>query len=68
MHPKTFCGEVQAGDPLIHYEDIPKILDLPRDEIDRLVEENYRQIREDVVNIVSSELEKQNRGEEEGDD
>ena len=68
VHPKTFCGEVQAGDPPIHNEDIPKILDLPREEIDRLVEENYRQIREDVVNIVSSELEKARQVEEENDD
>ena len=68
VHPKTFCGEVQAGDPPTHNENIPKILDLPREEIDRLVEENYRQIREDVVNIVSSELEKLHQEEDEGDE
>ena len=65
VHPKIFCGEVQAGEPPRHNAALPKILDLPQHEIERLVEENYRKIREDVINIVNTELAKANGEDEE---
>ena len=52
IHPKTFCGEVQAGDPPRHKEKLPQIVDMTREQIQREVEKNYEKVHNEIVNLI----------------
>ncbi len=52
IHPKTFCGEVQAGDPPRHNEKLPQIVDMTREQIQREVEKNYEKVHNEIVNLI----------------
>lgn len=56
IEPKIFCGEVQAGIPPQHNEDVPVIVDMSREEIDAEIEMNYKKIRMEIVDIIHAEL------------
>lgn len=58
VHPKTFCGEVQAGKPPRHNEPIPAILELSRAEIEVEIEKNYIKIRREITDLIASEIAK----------
>ena len=68
VHPKIFCGEVQAGGPPKHNEDIPVVAKISRRKMAEEVEKNYKKIRSDIGKIVRTELEKLNREVPEGED
>ena len=52
IHPKTFCGEVQAGDPPRHKEKLPQIVDMTREQIQKEVEKNYEKVHNEIVNLI----------------
>ena len=57
VHPKVFCGEVDAGAPPLHNEDIPQIVvNMSKEEIMKEVEMNYQKIHLDIVNLMFREL------------
>ena len=57
VHPKTFCGEVHAGDPPTHNEPLPQIVvNMTEEEIMQEVEMNYQKIHLDIVNLLFKEL------------
>ena len=59
IHPKIFCGEIDAGAPPRSSASVPKLIDLSEVQMHLLVEQNYRRIRQEVANFVQDEL---NRG------
>ena len=57
VHPKTFCGEVKAGDPPKHNLPLPRIVvNMNDEEIKEEVEKNYQKIHLDIVNLLFKEL------------
>ena len=58
IHPKTFCGEVEAGDPPRHKEKLPQIVDMTREQILQEVEKNYEKVHNEIVNLIQIELNK----------
>lgn len=57
VHPKTFCGEVHAGDPPTHNDPLPQIVvNMTEEEIMQEVEMNYQKIHLDIVNLLFKEL------------
>ena len=56
IHPKVFCGEVELPPPPHHNEQIPKIVNMTRDEIMEEVEKNYMRIKIEIVNLIQKEL------------
>ena len=57
VHPKVFCGEVDAGGPPLHNEEIPQIVvNMTEEEIMHEVEMNYQKIHLDIVNLMFKEL------------
>ena len=57
VHPKTFCGEVKAGDPPKHNLPLPRIVvNMSDEEIKEEVEKNYQKIHLDIVNLLFKEL------------
>ena len=56
IHPKTFCGEVQAGEPPRHKEPLPQIVQMTRAQIEEEVNKNYEKIRNDIVDLIWDEL------------
>mgnify|MGYP000520272129 CR=1 FL=1 len=45
IHPKTFCGEVHAGDPPKHNLPVPQIVNMSRKAIEAEVDKNYEKVR-----------------------
>lgn len=58
IHPKTFCGEVEAGDPPRHKEKLPQIVDMTREQILKEVEKNYEKVHNEIVNLIHVEINK----------
>ena len=58
IHPKTFCGEVEAGDPPRHKEKLPQIVDMTREQILQEVEKNYEKVHNEIVNLIHIEINK----------
>ena len=57
VHPKTFCGEVKAGDPPRHNLPLPQIVvNMTEEQIKEEVEKNYQKIHLDIVNLLFKEL------------
>ena len=57
VHPKTFCGEVKAGDPPKHNLQLPQIVvNMTEEQIKEEVEKNYQKIHLDIVNLLFKEL------------
>ena len=57
VHPKVFCGEVDAGGPPLHNEEIPQIVvNMTEEQIMHEVEMNYQIIHLDIVNLMFKEL------------
>ena len=56
IHPKTFCGEVQAGEPPRHNEPLPQIVQMTRAQIEEEVIKNYEKIRNDIVDLIWEEI------------
>ena len=57
VHPKTFCGEVKAGDPPKHNLPLPQIVvNMTEEQIKEEVEKNYQKIHLDIVNLLFKEL------------
>ena len=56
IHPKTFCGEVQAGEPPRHNEPLPQIVQMTRTQIEEEVNKNYEKIRNDIVDLIWEEI------------
>lgn len=57
VHPKTFCGEVKAGDPPKHNLPLPRIVvNMSDEEIKEEVEKNYQKIHLDIINLLFKEL------------
>lgn len=56
IHPKIFCGEIDAGKPPVHQAHVPQLVDLSDMQIRRLIEQNYRRIRQEVTNLIQEEL------------
>ena len=56
IHPKTFCGEVEAGEPPRHNEKLPPIIEMTEDEIQDEVEKNYEKIRVEIANLIWREI------------
>ena len=56
IHPKTFCGEVLAGEPPRHNEPLPQIVQMTRTQIDEEVNKNYEKIRNDIVDLIWEEI------------
>ena len=57
VHPKTFCGEVRAGDPPRHNLPLPRIVvNMSDEEIKEEVEKNYQRIHLDIINLLFKEL------------
>ena len=57
VHPKTFCGEVKAGNPPKHNLPLPRIVvNMSDEEIKEEVEKNYQKIHLDIVNLLFKEL------------
>ena len=56
VHPKTFCGEIEAGGPPKHDVAIPPIvINMTEEELKKEVEKNYRRIRLDISNLMFRE-------------
>ena len=55
VHPKIFCGEVQAERPPVHKEAVPVIVNLSKSEMEEEVEKNYQKIRVDIANLLFKE-------------
>ena len=62
VEPKIFCGEVQAGQPPQHNEQVPVIVDMTREQVDEEIEKNYKKIRMEIVNIIHAELSASDEG------
>ena len=57
VHPKTFCGEIHAGEPPKHNVPLPQIVvNMSEEEIMKEVEMNYQKIHLDIVNLLFKEL------------
>ena len=57
VHPKTFCGEIHAGEPPRHNVPLPQIVsNMTEEEIMNEVEMNYQKIHLDIVNLIFKEL------------
>ena len=56
IHPKTFCGEVLAGEPPRHNEPLPQIVQMTRTQIEEEVNKNYEKIRNDIVDLIWEEI------------
>ena len=56
IHPKIFCGEIDAGAPPRSSASVPKLIDLSEVQMHLLVEQNYKRIRQEVANLVQDEL------------
>ena len=56
IHPKVFCGEIDAGEPPKSSAKVPRLVDLSEVQMRLLVEQNYRRIRQEVANFVQEEL------------
>ena len=56
IHPKIFCGEVDAGAPPRHNKKVPPLTELSEMQLDVLVERNYQKIRQEVAEFVLEEL------------
>lgn len=68
VHPKIFCGEVQAGDPPKHNEDIPVVVRMSKKKMAEEVDKNYKKIRMDINRIVHTELAKLDKKAPEGEE
>ncbi|MCQ2183179.1 MAG: type IV secretory system conjugative DNA transfer family protein [Bacteroidales bacterium] len=68
VHPKIFCGEVQAGEPPKHNEDIPVVVRMSKRKMNEEVEKNYKKIRMDINRIVHAELAKLDKKAPEGEE
>ena len=55
VHPKVFCGEIQAERPPVHRETVPKTVNLSEREMQEEVEKNYQKIRVDIANLLFRE-------------
>lgn len=56
VHPKIFCGEVDAGNPPRHNVALPKVItNLTDAQIKEEVEMNYQKIRLDIDNLIFKE-------------
>lgn len=56
IHPKVFCGEIDAGLPPKSNACVPKLIDLSEVQMRLLVEQNYKRIRLEVANFVQEEM------------
>ena len=56
VHPKIFCGEIDAGRQPVHNETIPLIVQMTREEINGEIDKNYRKIHQDICDIIQKEL------------
>ena len=56
IHPKVFCGEIDAGLPPKSNASVPKLIDLSEVQMRLLVEQNYKRIRLEVANFVQEEM------------
>ena len=56
IHPKIFCGEVDAGAPPRHKKKVPPLTELTERQLNVLVERNYQKIRQEVADFVLEEL------------
>ena len=56
IHPKTFCGEVNAGGPPKHNLPVPQIVNMSRKEIEDEVAKNYEKVRAEIANLIWREL------------
>ena len=56
IHPKIFCGEVDAGAPPRHKKKVPPLTELTERQLNVLVERNYQKIRQEVADFVMEEL------------
>ena len=56
IHPKIFCGEVDAGAPPRHKKKVPPLTELTERQLNVLVERNYQKIRHEVADFVLEEL------------
>ena len=56
VHPKVFCGEIDAGKSPISNETIPQIVRMTRNEINAEIDKNYRKIHQDICDIIMKEL------------
>ena len=56
IHPKIFCGEIDAGKPSVHNESIPQIIRTSRENLNVEVEKNYRKIHQDICDMLQREL------------
>ena len=56
IHPKIFCGEVDAGAQPRHKKKVPPLTELTERQLNVLVERNYQKIRQEVADFVLEEL------------
>ena len=56
IHPKIFCGEVNAGEGPRHNMSIPKIASLSRRQIENEVAKNYDKVRIEIANLIWFEI------------
>lgn len=56
VHPKVFCGEIDAGNAPISNEAIPQIVRMTRAEISAEIDKNYRKIHQDICELIQKEL------------
>ena len=56
IHPKVFCGEIDAGKETTHREEVPQVVDSTKETIMREVRLNYERIRNEVYNLIQKEL------------
>ena len=56
IHPKTFCGEILAGEPPRHKLQVPRIVDMDRAGIEAEVAKNYEKVHNEIVNLIWREI------------
>ena len=56
IHPKTFCGEILAGEAPKHKLQVPRIVDMDRAGIEAEVAKNYEKVHNEIVNLIWREI------------
>lgn len=56
IHPKVFCGEIDAGKETTHGETVPQVVDSTKEVMMQEVRKNYERIRNDINNLIETEL------------
>ena len=64
IHPKIFCGEIDAGKETTHREKVPQVVDTTEEEIMEAVHRNYERIRTEVFNLLEEEMNQPEEGKE----